>query len=145
MEALNDALSKHSTLLRRATYAMLSAMPRIVLIAALLSASWPPVAHCLAPARAPETATSCHEGATPKPSKAPMPDCATMACCQAVLLQAAVAIPAPESDVPALEAVATLILVPPAPPAESVPAAAPDPPGVLLAVSRRGRAPPAIA
>ncbi len=65
-----------------------------------------------------------------------------MACCQAVVLPAAIAIPAPESALPALVAVATLILVPPAPPAEFAPAASPGPPGVLLAVSRLGRAPP---
>lgn len=121
---------------------MLSAMPRFALIAALLAASWSPVVHCMATAPAAEVAASCHEGATPKPAKAPMTDCAVMACCQAVLLPAAVAAPAPESAAPVPVAVATLILVPPAPPAEFAPAAPPGPPGVLLVVSRLGRAPP---
>lgn len=121
---------------------MLSAMPRFALIAALLAASWSPVVHCLATAPAAETAASCHEDATPKPAKSPMSDCAVMACCQAVLLPAGISAPAPESAVPVLVAVATLMLVPPAPPAQFAPAVSPGPPGVLLVVSRLGRAPP---
>lgn len=124
---------------------MLSAMIRFGLIAAFLAASWSPLVHCVATAHASEVTTSCHEGAPPKPAKAPMSDCAVMACCQAAMLPSAVAIPAPGSDVPALAAFETLILLPPAPPAESAPAATPDPPGVLLALSRPGRAPPAVA
>lgn len=121
---------------------MLSAMIGFGLIAALLAASWSPLVHCVATARTSEVVASCHESTPPKPVKAPMSDCAAMACCQAIVLPAAIAAPAPEFSVPALVAVATLILVPPAPPAEFTPAASPGPPGVLLAVSRLGRAPP---
>lgn len=122
---------------------MLSAMPRIALIAALLAANWSPVVHCLATARAAEVTTaSCHEDATPEPAKAPMSDCAVMACCQAALPPTSIVAPAPEFSVPVLVAIATLILVPPAPPAEFSSAASPGPPGVLLVVSRLGRAPP---
>lgn len=119
---------------------MLSSMPRIALIAAFLATGWSPAAHCLATASGAEATASCHTGATSKPAKAPMADCAAMVCCQTVLLSPAIV--APESSVPAPVAVATLILVPPAPPAEFAPAAPPGPPGVLLAVSLLGRAPP---
>lgn len=117
-------------------------MSRFALIAAFLAASWSPLVHCLATARAAEAVPSCHADADPKPSKAPMSNCAVMACCQAVLLPAAVATSAPESIVSTLVAVASLILVPPASRAEFAPAASPGPPGVLLVVSRLGRAPP---
>lgn len=122
---------------------MLSAMIGFGLIAALLAASWSPLVHCVATARAAEVTTAtCHEDATPKPAKAPTSNCATMACCQAVQFPAAIVAPVPEFSAPVLVAIATLILVPPAPPAEFAPAASPGPPGVLLAVSRLGRAPP---
>ncbi|MBI3289170.1 MAG: hypothetical protein HYZ74_06605 [Elusimicrobia bacterium] len=117
-------------------------MPRFALIAALLAATWSPVVHCMAAAPASEVTASCHEDATSKPAKAPMSDCAVMACCEAVLLPATVAAPAPEFGVPVLIAVATLILVPPAPSAEFAPASPPGPPGVPLTASRLGRAPP---
>ena len=123
---------------------MLSAMIRFGLIVGLFAASWSPVVRCVATARAAEvTAASCHADATPKPAKAPMSDCAAMSCCQAALPPAAIVALAPEFSVPVFVAVSTLILVPPAPPAEFAPAASPGPPGVLLAVSRLGRAPPA--
>lgn len=117
-------------------------MRRIALIAAFLAASWSPLVHCLATASAAELEPSCHAEA-PKPSNAPMSNCAVMACCQAVLLPAAVATPAPELFVPAFAAAASLILVPPASTAEFVPASPPGPPGVPLVASRLGRAPPA--
>ncbi len=72
-----------------------------------------------------------------------MSNCAVMACCQTVLLPATVATSVPESVVSTLVAIATFILVPPAPAAEFAPAASPGPPGVLLVASRLGRAPPA--
>lgn len=122
---------------------MLSVMTRLALIAAFLAAGWSPLVHCAAAASAAEDAPSCHEEAAPEPAKAPMADCAVMACCQAVLPPAAVASPAPESVLPAFAAAAALILVPPAPAAEFSPSAPPGPPGVLLAASRLGRAPPA--
>jgi hypothetical protein len=123
--------------------AILLAVKRIVLIAAFLAASWSPLVHCVATARAAEVTTaSCHEDATPKPAKAPTSNCAVMACCQAALLPTAIVAPTPEFSFPVLVAIATLILVPPAPAAEFAPASPPGPPGVLLVVSRLGRAPP---
>lgn len=117
-------------------------MKRIALIAAFLAASWSPLVHCLATARAAEPEPSCHAEA-PKPAKAPMSNCAVMACCHAVLPPAGIAAPAPELFVPAFAAAAALILIPPASPAEFAPASPPGHPGVPLVASRLGRAPPA--
>jgi len=116
-------------------------MRRLALIAALLAASWSPLMHCLATARAAEPEPSCHSEA-PKPSQAPLSNCAVMACCQAVLLPAAVAAPDPELFVPAFAASSILLRVPPTFAAEFAPASPPGPPGVPLVASRLGRAPP---
>lgn len=117
-------------------------MRRLALISAFLAAGWSPLVHCLATARAAEAAPSCHEEA-PKPSKAPISNCAVMACCAAVLPPTAVSAAASEFFVPAFAAAAALILVAPAAPAEFAPASPPGPPGAARVASRLGRAPPA--
>lgn len=115
-------------------------MRRIALIAAFLAASWSPLVHCLATARAAEPEPSCHEEA-PEPAKAPVSNCAVMICCQSVLPPAVAA--EPEFFLPAFASAATLILVPPAVTTEFALASPPGPPGVPLVASRLGRAPPA--
>lgn len=117
-------------------------MRRIALIAAFLAASWSPLFHCLPPASAAALESSCHAEA-PEPSRAPAADCAIRACCQAVLLPAAVAAPSSELSIPVFAASPALNLLPPGFASETVPASPSGPPGVGLVGSRLGRAPPA--